>query len=59
LTARRRTKRFNEFDLLGDVGCIENESSEIKAIRSQQSLKLAMPGMTYAEEAANFRRARM
>jgi hypothetical protein len=37
----------------------ENESSEIKAVRRQQSLKLAMAGVAYAKKAANFRRARM
>jgi hypothetical protein len=50
------TKRFNEFNLFRDVGCIENE---MKAVRCQKSFKLAMPGVTYAKEAANFRWARM
>jgi hypothetical protein len=52
-------KRFNEFNLLGDVGRIENESSKIKAVRSQQSFEFAMAGVTYAKEASNFRRIRM
>jgi hypothetical protein len=41
------------------MGCIENESSEIKTIRSQQRFKLAMASVTYPKEAAYFRRARM
>jgi len=52
-------KRFNEFNLLGDVGCIENKSSELKAVRRQQSLEFAMPRAAYSKEAANLRWTRM
>jgi hypothetical protein len=48
-----------EVNLLSDVGGVENESPEMKAVRRQQSFKLAMAGVTNAKEAANFRWARM
>jgi hypothetical protein len=47
LTARRRIQILQFF-------CIENESSEIKTVRSRQRFKLAMASVTHPKEAAYF-----
>jgi hypothetical protein len=58
-TANKDPSCSCEVNLLSDVGGVENESPEMKAVRRQQSFKLAMAGVTNAKEAANFRWARM
>jgi hypothetical protein len=58
-TANKDPSCSCEVNLLSDVGGVENESPEMKAVRRQQSFKLAMADVTNAKEAANFRWARM
>ena len=58
-TANKDPSCSCEVNLLSDVGGVENESPEMKAVRRQQSLEFAMPRVAYSKEAANLRWTRM